>query len=383
MRRNPLMPNIQILLTLALAAALTPWARAQAPTPAPASIPAAPGPAPAPAPAVPAAPEPPTEAELALDAAIGRVKALKTVSAEIAETVDMLGQRFTVAGQYKRAGDYRVVLKLTLAGLGDTRGTMLQICDGTTLWDYSEILDSQNYRRLEVGKILKRLEGPEFDAATRDYAIGQLGFSGPDALLSGLRKAIKFERKEAATLAGRPVWFLQGAWKDLAALTGPGQPALPPGAPLPPYVPSLASVWIGQEDGWPYQVLLEGRVPTILLTPNRPMLGPDGRPVGRITSPRQELPSKFLLTYSQVTLDAPIALEEFAFRAPPSARVYDQTEDRLAELEHAAQLIQQAKKAAAASKGEPELDGTLEVPKPSSDEAPPVQGIRSTAPPQR
>jgi hypothetical protein len=337
---------------------------------------------PAAASAAPAATEPPTEAEKALDAAIAKVKALKSVSAEITEAVDMLGQRFTVFGQYKRAGDYRVVLKLTLTGLGDTKGTMLQICDGTTLWDYSEILDSRNYRRLEVGKVLKRLEGPEFDATTREYAIGQLGFSGPEALLSGLRTAIQFERKEAATLSGRPVWFLQGSWKDLAALVGPGQAPPAPGTPLPPYVPSLASVWIGQEDGWPYQVLLEGRVPTILLTPHRPRLGPDGRPTGRVAAPSQEPPSKFLLTYSQVSLDAPIDDREFAFRAPPNAQVHDQTEDRLAELEHAAQLLQQAKKAEAASKGEgSELDGSLDIPKPASDEAPPVEGIRSTAPP--
>jgi hypothetical protein len=377
-RRNPLMPNIRTVLTFAFAAVLPLGARGQAPAPPPAPPPVAASPA-------PAATVPPTEAERTLDVAIGQVKALKTVSAEINQTVDMLEQHFTVTGQYRRAEGHRLSLRLSLSGLGDTEGTMLQICDGTTLWDYSKILDSQNYRRLEIGKVLKRLESAEFDATTREYATAQLGFSGPDALLSGLRKAIKFERKEAATLDGRSVWFLQGSWKDVGALAAPGQAVPPVGAPLPPYVPSLASVWIGQDDGWPYQVLLEGRVPTVLLSSNRPKLGPDGRPTGRMPVAQKEPPSKFLLTYHHVELDRPIAPEEFAFQAPPNARVYDQTEERLAELERASQMIQQAKKAEAASKEEANvLDGTLKVPTPPArDEPPSTEEIRSSAPPPK
>src|SRR4051794_23183589 len=104
------MPNNRLVWTLALALALPLWALAQAPAPTPAPAPAA-APVPGSAPAAPVpAPEPPTEAEQALDAAIAKVKALKSVSAEITEAVDMLGQHFTVAGQYKRAGDYRILL---------------------------------------------------------------------------------------------------------------------------------------------------------------------------------------------------------------------------------------------------------------------------------
>src|SRR5205085_2642417 len=130
------------------------WAWAQAPGPAP-----TPGPAGAPTPdatkpaeaATPA--EPPTEAEKTLDAAIAKVAALKSVAADLEQTADMLGQHFVLKGQYFRAPNHRVYLKLTLSGLGDTTGIMLQVCDGQTLWDYQQILKSQYYSKFDVDKI--------------------------------------------------------------------------------------------------------------------------------------------------------------------------------------------------------------------------------------
>src|SRR5206468_1631386 len=100
-------------------------------------------------------------------------------------------------------------------------------------------------------------------------------------LLSGLRKALLFDQKAAGTLDGKPVWILRGRWKDYDGLSGPGQPPIPLTSTLPPYVPSIATVVIGQEDGWPYRVELVGRAPSIMeqKRDDRP-LGPDGRPIG-------------------------------------------------------------------------------------------------------
>jgi hypothetical protein len=128
------------------------------------------------APAAPAAeappPEPPTPAEEVLDAAIKKVAALTSVSADILQQADMLGQRFEVKGRYLKAPNNRVYLRLAVSGLANSTGTMLQVCDGETLWDFQQVLESQNYHTLKIAPILEKLKSPELDDALREQRVG-------------------------------------------------------------------------------------------------------------------------------------------------------------------------------------------------------------------
>ena len=65
---------------------------------------------------------------------------------------------------------------------------MLQVCDGETLWDYQQVLESQSYRKMSVKPVFEKLNSPEIDAKTREQVMTQMGFAGPEALLVGLRK---------------------------------------------------------------------------------------------------------------------------------------------------------------------------------------------------
>lgn len=112
--------------------------------------PAAAGGGPAAAGAPPAKPEPPTEAELLLDEAIPKVKALDSVMAEVLEKVTMLGQKFEIKGRYRKASGDRFFLKLEIHDLPDASGLMQQVCDGTNFWEYQKVFDTQIYRKLEA-----------------------------------------------------------------------------------------------------------------------------------------------------------------------------------------------------------------------------------------
>ena len=261
----------------------------------------------------------------------------------------MLGQRFDVKGRYLKAPNNRVYLRLAVSGLAKSTGTMLQVCDGETLWDFQQVLESQNYHTLKIAPILEKLKSPELDDALREQVMTQLGFSGPDALLVGLRKALRFDQKEEGTLDGKAVWILRGTWKDREGLIGPDQQPLSPTATLPAYIPSLATVWIGKEDGWPYKVVLVGRAPSILQEEGR-QLGADGRP----KAVQKAQPSRITLTYSNVQLNPPLKPEEFAFQAPPGVRVDDNTEALLNMLEQTLQA-RIAQKKQEAAKAEPLL----------------------------
>ena len=213
----------------------------------------------------------------------------------------MLKQNFSIKGRYLKAPSSRIYLKLTVTGLPDSSGTMLQVCDGETLWDYQQILEQQTYRKLSIKPIFEQLNSPEIDAKTRDQVMTQLGFAGPEALLVGLRKSVKFDQKEEDTLDGKPVWVLRGTWRNRNGLVGPDQRPLPPTGPLPAFVPSLATLYLGQKDGWPYKMVLVGKIPTILQDTRR--VGPDGRLIGSRASVEKVEPSTIRLTYSNVQLE--------------------------------------------------------------------------------
>jgi hypothetical protein len=202
-----------------------------------------------------------------------------------------------------------------------------------------------------VSKILRKVDSPDFNAELRKQALQRIGFTGAESLLVGLRNALKFYHKEADTVEGKAVWLLRGEWKDMAALAGGMQQPMNPNAPLPPYIPSLAQVWVGQEDGWPYRVWLEGRQPSILEDVRE--VGIDGKKLGAKGSAKRVDVSKILLNYSNVKLDSELDKNTFAFTAPADAPVLDGTEQFLLSLEQASAALQAEKRSAAAKESEP------------------------------
>ncbi|WP_165230848.1 LolA family protein [Aquisphaera insulae] len=346
--------------------------RAQAPLPAGPTPAAPPGAAPPAAtaaiPGKPAEPasEPPTDAERVIDSAIKRLAGIKSVTATMVQNVDMLKQKFAVKGEYRKAPSSRIYLRLTIDGLADSTGTQLQVCDGETLWEYQQILDAQLYRKRSIKPILERLNSPDMDAKTRDQVMTQLGFAGPETLLLGLRKAVKFSQKEEGTLDGRPVYILRGTWRSRAGLTGPDSRPIPATGPLPPIIPSQAILYLGKDDGWPYKINLVGTVPTLL---QRPRFGPDGRPLPKNLTENIE-PSKMDLVYSDVKLDASIPASMFAWQAPPNASVEDDTDTILNVLDRTIQAQAMVKRAQAVQQDGPVLNQSLEIPTPPSEPTP-------------
>lgn len=367
MMKNRMIPTVGIGVLIPL------WVLAQNPTPAPSPAPEAAAAAKPSEGAAPPTVVPPTEAEVTLDEAAKKVAALNSVSADLVQTVAMLKQEFEVKGRYLKAPGERTYLRLVVSGLPDSSGEMLQVSDGVTLWDYQQILESKYYRKVTLGPIREKLSSPELEAAERDQVNAQLGFAGPDTLLTGLRKSIRFDQKEEGTLDGRPVWILRGTWQDRQGLLGPNQQPLPETAALPAYIPSQATVYLGKEDGWPYKIRLAGRMPTVLLD-TRPT-GPDGRKIGAKSSIQTIEPSVVEMNYSIVSLDPTIPSKEFDFSAPAGARVEDSTEAILNGLE---QMIQSkiAQKKAETARSEPILNQSINVPRP----APPADGTVTPPP---
>jgi outer membrane lipoprotein-sorting protein len=308
--------------------------------------------------------EPPTAAEKLVDEALAKIAKLQYVSAELVEDVQMLREKLTITGRYLKAPNARVYCLLTVkqGGLPDTEGTTLQVCDGETFWDYQQVLNSQLYRKFSVKPVLERLNSPDLDPKIKEQAMTQMGLAGPETLLVGLRRTIRFEHKEEGQLDGKKVWILRGTWKSRQGLAGPdGRPVMPSGL-LPPYIPSDASLYLGKDDGWPYKLVLMGRPLSVLLDTRK--VGPDGRKIGSLSSIERPTPTKITLEYTDVKLNAAIRIDRFAFTAPPTAQVEDNTEVIVRMLDQGIAMQAQRKKDEAAKKEGQVLEQPIEVPRP-------------------
>ena len=345
----PTMPNFRILPATAVAALvpLFAWAGPQAPgTPPTGSVEAAQAKAAA---VAAAANEPPTEAESQLDAAAKKLAAVESVAADMLQTVKMLDQGFEIKGRYLKAPGRRVYLLMTVSGLPDAKGSMLQVCDGNVLWDYQRILDAERYQKMEVGKVFEKLQSPEIDPKLRETIVSQLGFAGPAELIAGLRRLVKFEIKESSTLDGKDVWVFTGEWKSRDGLTGPNGQQLPATAALPAFVPTDVKLTVGKGDGFPYKLLLVGRPSSVMMDTRK--IGPDGKPIGARSSIQAVKPTRIELTYSNVKLNPELKADEFAFQAPPGAQPEDNTQALLGMLDQAIQVALAKKKAEASKEG--------------------------------
>jgi outer membrane lipoprotein-sorting protein len=316
------------------------------------------------------APEPPTEAERQIDAAITAIGNLKSVAADLVQSVEMLNLKFTIKGRFMRAPNTHIYLRLTLSGLTDSTGTTLQVCDGDILWDYQQVLEKHMYRKLSIKPILERLNSPDLDARIKNQFSTQMGITGPEVLLVNLRKVLKFDQKpEPGVLDGKNVLIFHGTWRTRQALVGPDTRPVNPIGALPPYIPMDATLYLGKDDQWPYKVVLAGRVPSTLMDLRR--VGPDGKLIGAKSTMEKIVPSRIELVYSNVKLNPTIRLDEFAFQAPPSEPVDDSTELLVKALDNAIQMEVQRKKNEAAKKDGPVIDTPIEVPAPPGSIKPP------------
>ncbi len=290
----------------------------------------------------PPPPEPePTEAELALDEAIAALESIGSVRAKVIEDVDMLGQKFTLEGEYLRQDQTHFRLQLRAVGLPGNPGRMLKVCNGNVLYDYTRLLNQNDYYRVDLTELIQVIGQEPFEEIHRNAILRQqVGVIGPLGLLEGLRASVRFDRQLKGTYQGKPVSIYRGTWKDMSAF---GLGPMATIQSVPAYLPSLVEVVVDESNGWPYRVKLYGKQRSVVTGGSgTPKLDPiSGRPVGS-TMNDEEPVSTFVLSYVDVDFepDYDPALE-FAF-APPEAernRVVDRTRELLQQVDQIKQIL--------------------------------------------
>src|SRR5262245_50366938 len=230
-----------------------------------------------------------------------------SVSATVVETISLFDKSYKAEGKYlqkisPRPNQWNMRLELRIQ-LGESAGSLLEVCDGQILWTRTEIdFGKKRERRDRKELMLTRRNIAEImsaarrlgDPKTETALIASFGLGGLPALIAAIEQDMKFnpETKEES-LRDRPVVVISGAWTDayLAKLRGPAGQA--PTSLLPAFVPDSVRVSIDRETGVPLQVVYLKKVP--------------GRKVSR---------PLLTLDFLDVALNEPINNNEFDYEPP-------------------------------------------------------------------
>ena len=235
------------------------------------------------------------------------------MAATIVETVAVSERSFKAEGRYLQAGlkpgEWRLRLEL-LVKIGDTEGSLLEVCDGGVLWTRTEIdLSKKKDRKDRKETTVTRRDVAQIMSAARKLGektqaelIATLGLGGLPGLLAAVEKDMKFVpivREE--TLRDRPVFVIQGSWTD--SYTAKMRERETRGTPgLLALLPDSVRLSIDRETGVPLRIVYLKKMP--------------GRDVSR---------SMLTLDLLDVELDQPINSSEFNYEPSGDVPPIEQT----------------------------------------------------------
>jgi len=240
-----------------------------------------------------------------------------SVSANIVETVSIFDRGYKAEGRYLQTAlkpnDWHMRLQLSVK-IGETTGSLLEVCDGEVLWTRTEIdFGKKKERKERKDTVLTRRNVSEIMGAARRAVdeknqaalIASLGLGGLPALIAAIEQDMKFTGTKEDTLRQRPVQVLQGTWTEAFASKLRGQSNQPGQAPsslLPVYVPDAVRIYIDRETGFPHRILYLKKLPGREV--HRPML---------------------TLDFLDVVLNEPINKTEFDYEPPAGVTPVEQT----------------------------------------------------------
>ncbi|MEX0701135.1 MAG: hypothetical protein WD069_03490 [Planctomycetales bacterium] len=251
-----------------------------------------------------------------------KLVAYSSVRAELLESVSIGERRFKVAGSYLQGPDHKLRLEYRVR-LGDTEGTLQEICDGDVLWSVSQIrsvkdgaaetaTERPRITRQDVKEIIARVR--DLGEARREATVLELGLGGLPALLASISDRVAFDEVREESLDGRPFIVLYGGWDPefLRVLHGAGNAPLDEKAvaelsarPLPEHVPDRVRLFL-DADEFPRRIQYLKRS------------GGDGPLAPMVT-----------LDLVKVELDVTIDDSEFTYEPPDGVYVNDITAERL------------------------------------------------------
>jgi hypothetical protein len=202
-----------------------------------------------------------------LHESIQMIEACRSLHCRIRHRANLYGLHFKGSGDYVQGASRRHQFRLELnLRAGEETATLLQVCDGRSMWTYRLIGDQPTLSHVDLRRVQNQLDESPDQASWYPWRdLGGIG--GLPHLLRGLDETFQFGKATPGTLDGSPVWILQGAWRpeplkrllpDQADVIDTGSEGNGGGeidwSRLSPHAPDHVAVIIGRDDHLPYRI---------------------------------------------------------------------------------------------------------------------------------
>ncbi|MBW3543627.1 MAG: hypothetical protein KY476_25530 [Planctomycetes bacterium] len=220
----------------------------------------------------------------------------KSLETELVESIRFGRRRFEAVGRYLQGQNLQMRLEFAVK-IGDTVGTLLEVCDGQMLWSRQQIGEAKPKITVrDVHRILSAANaaGPSDEMILR----AELGLGGLPALLAAIEQNMDFDPARRETVDGKDVIVVDGRWNQAFVSRwqqagAPDQPAV-----LPPHVPDGVRLYFDSQ-------LIPRRIVYLKKPPDREIALP-----------------MLSLDFRDIRLNPPI--EEGAFQFKPDSKVYQE-----------------------------------------------------------
>jgi hypothetical protein len=262
-------------------------------------------------------------AQALLISAIRSVEGQRSISAGIRLRAELFGHQLLGSGSYLEVRQatvplIRLELKMQVA---ENMTSLVEVCDGRTLWTYRKLLDSETLSYLDAVRACNALErGSAVPGRVGGAQVPGLG--GLPRLLRGLAAAFQFTSAQQGRVGDLAVWKIEGGWRpeQLVKLLPKQKDKIQAGRPadlsgLAEHLPDRVVLLLGQKDLFPYRIdYCRDAAPT------------------KDRFATTESGTLVTVEFLDVAFNAPIPAEQFTYSPPATIEKSDRTEEFLQSL---------------------------------------------------
>ena len=204
----------------------------------------------------------PPKPKTLLESAVRAVETRHFISARVKQQGELIGHQITGEGRYfelRQGLIPSIRLELTVE-VGSVSTSLVQVCNGITFWTYQKLPNRETLSKIDAVLAVTALEHAA-GKLPREAIASLPGLGGLGRLIRGLNSHFEFTSVAADQLSGLPVWKLSGEWKpaELARLLPNQKDAIEKGRTpdltrLPAHLPDSVTLFLGQEDCFPFRI---------------------------------------------------------------------------------------------------------------------------------